>query len=224
MKGINFIEPLFYKVIIGEKEQTRRIMTPQPSDDGLHDHDKYPMSISPEYDMTGFWGEVEETGEMRKFKPRYRRGEVLYLKEPYVVAGGKHSDGIVAYKYNRNIVFPNEQNPKWENKLFMPEKHARYFIEITDVRAERLQDIRDEDCMKEGIIKTLTEKKRYFDDYIMQKPEDRFFYTYHSEESVYIRKTPQEAYADLIDKINGKGTWESNPFVWMYDFKLIKKK
>jgi hypothetical protein len=34
--------------------------------------------------------------------------------------------------------------------------------------------------------------------------------------------TSREAYAALIDSINGKGTWESNPFVWIYDFKLTK--
>ena len=35
-------------------------------------------------------------------------------------------------------------------------------------------------------------------------------------------RTPQEAFAILIDKINGKGTWESNPYVWVYDFELVK--
>ena len=42
----------------------------------------------------------------------------------------------------------------------------------------------------------------------------------------YIKKeqpTPKEAYAALIDKINGKNTWDSNPFVWVYDFEFINR-
>ena len=35
-------------------------------------------------------------------------------------------------------------------------------------------------------------------------------------------KTPHEAYAALIDKISGKGTWERNPYVFVYDFELVK--
>ena len=34
--------------------------------------------------------------------------------------------------------------------------------------------------------------------------------------------TPREAYAELIDKVSGKGTWNKNPYVWVYEFKLIK--
>ena len=34
--------------------------------------------------------------------------------------------------------------------------------------------------------------------------------------------TPREAFAALIDKVSGKGTWESNPYVWAYEFELMK--
>ena len=34
--------------------------------------------------------------------------------------------------------------------------------------------------------------------------------------------TPREAFAALIDKVSGKGTWESNPYVWVYEFELMK--
>ena len=89
---------------------------------------------------------------------------------------------------------------------------ARHFIKITGVRAERLQDITEEDCFREGItvcdyggmqcIVYGLQKGLFFDE---------------------LRTTPIKAYAALIDKINGKGTWDSNPFVWVYDYKLIDK-
>jgi hypothetical protein len=118
MTGISFIEPLFHGVVSGKKTQTRRIMKPMP--DGVI---------------------------IKKYTPRYRKGEVLYLKEPYVIDLAQKR---VTYKYGNNSG-EAWQMPKWGNKLFMPEKFARYFIEITDVRAELLQDISDEDCIREGI-------------------------------------------------------------------------
>ena len=92
----------------------------------------------------------------------------------------------------------------WANKMFvkasvMPHHHIR----ITDVRVEMLQDISDEDCLREGIVK---------DD----EPYSRYFF---SLDSWY--NTPRAAFAALIDKVSGRGTWESNPLVWVYSFELV---
>lgn len=81
-------------------------------------------------------------------------------------------------------------------------------IRITNVRVERLQDISDEDCLREGIEEHLKGVQYGFTSnigYVGQYP-----FT-----------TPREAFALLIDKISGKGTWESNPWVFVYEFKLI---
>lgn len=97
-----------------------------------------------------------------------------------------------------------------KNKLFMPEKYARYYIEITAVRAERLQDISDADCMTEGVISRVAAVYPY--ELLYQIPEVPNYYA-----------TARQAYASLINNINGKGTWERNPYVWVYDFRLIEK-
>lgn len=81
-------------------------------------------------------------------------------------------------------------------------------IRITNIRIERLQDISEEDCLKEGIL-------RGYD-----VGSDSTTYWYHGLANSSFR-TPQEAYASLIDRISGKGTWESNPYVFVYDFDLI---
>lgn len=47
-------------------------------------------------------------------------------------------------------------------------------------------------------------------------------YYFEGGHNGYYHDTPREAYAALIDKISGKGTWESNPWVIVYDFELIK--
>ncbi len=89
----------------------------------------------------------------------------------------------------------------WENKMYVRADLMPHRIEITDARFERLQDISDEDCLKEG-IKQATFKYMYgFGDY-----EDNW-------------ATPREAFAALIDLISGKGTWERNPWVIAYTFR-----
>lgn len=84
-----------------------------------------------------------------------------------------------------------------------------HFIRITNFRIERLQNISDEDCLKEGIIKWDAGQ------------EDIPFYSYKNSKKNDF-DTPREAYAALIDKVSGKGTWESNPYAFVYDFKLVK--
>lgn len=88
-----------------------------------------------------------------------------------------------------------------------------HHIRITNVRVERLQDISDEDCIKEGVCKWTKDKELYkydlADGFEMFEWRDK-------------PRTPQEAYAALIDRISGKGTWESNPYVFVYDFELVK--
>ena len=87
-------------------------------------------------------------------------------------------------------------------------------ISITNVRVERLQDISDEDCLAEGIEKVKECENLY-----------RVPIYHKSGRITYISAdTPREAYAALIDKISGKGTWESNPWVFLYDFERLENK
>ena len=207
MKGLLFTECLFSKVIGGTKTQTRRLMKEQPKNKSFY-------SKADDYFYNDFGNGV--CGKMKQ--PRYKVGEVVYLKEPYVqeaivqandLGAMYEATGNYRYKYaghSFSVLDKDSVFGHWKNKMFMPQSAARYFIEITAVRAERLQDISDEDCLKEGIYNGKTN-----------------YYGYLNGFDNYPYKTPQKAYAVLINKINGKGIWESNPFVWIYDFKLCKK-
>ena len=95
----------------------------------------------------------------------------------------------------------------WTNKMFVKAELMLHRIRITDIRVERLQDISDEDCLKEGVM---AESIFNDNDYCTFLGSKRAF------------KSPREAFAALIDKVSGKGTWASNPFVWVYSFELIK--
>lgn len=101
------------------------------------------------------------------------------------------------------------QLPCWRNKMFVKADFMPHRIRITNIRVERLQDISEEDCMAEGIWR---------DDNVGLEGTT---YWYHGLANSSLR-TAKEAYASLIDKICGKGTWESNPWVFVYDFELVK--
>jgi hypothetical protein len=197
MKGIIFSEPMFHKVVNGEKTQTRRIIKPQPR-------------INLFFESIGSWTEIAP-GRYEAFKPRYKKGETLYLKEPYRVS----PNDKVSYKHSP--AGWQSPDPRWINEFFMPDKYARFFIEITAVRCERLQDISDEDCMREGIVKKRIAKTRH-----PSTVHETDYIDFYTHDPPCFWECPKDAYADLIDKIYGKGTWESNPYVWVYDFKLKK--
>jgi len=181
MQGINFTEPMFKAVIEGRKTQTRRI---------IKDSDIVCVVDA---------GTVlyESTGE--RVKPRYKVGETLYLKEPYFDCTDEGQEGLY-YRYRGD----NMGLYVWQNKRFMPAKYARYFIKITGVRCERLQDISDADCKREGLY----------------NKETGFYWNGKKGDVV---GSAEFVFACCIDDINGEGTWESNPFVWVYDFELTKE-
>lgn len=99
----------------------------------------------------------------------------------------------------------------WGNKMFVRAELMPHRIRITDVRVERLQDISDDDCLKEGIEKMVTGCEYY-----------QYSFYDHFKSLWHNHMTPREAFARLIDKVSGKGTWGSNPYVFVYDFELIK--
>lgn len=208
MKGICFKEPLFHLTVQGVKKQTRRIIQVPKGAVGIQ--------VQTRAIDGAFWGcyalnENEGTTNPKTeqewvINPRYRVGETVYLKEPYYEWDDWDAeDGQLSYKFDN----PEKIVPFWENKLFMPQSAARYFIKITGVRAERLQDISDEDCLKEGILVELN----------LGNSTEWFTYC----NGTYSFDTPKEAYADLINEINGKRTWNSNPFVWVYDYDLTEE-
>ena len=101
-----------------------------------------------------------------------------------------------------------KQSPGWNNKMFVRADLMPHHIRITDIRVERLQDISDKDCIAEGI--------EVF-------PDSKYGYRFVKGETLHWidADSLRQVYASLIDKVSGKGTWESNPYVFVYDFRLI---
>lgn len=111
---------------------------------------------------------------------------------------------------------PLKYHKGYDNKMFTCAALKPNRIIITGIKVERLQDISEKDCLKEGIT-TMTEGNFEvgnafgWDTDIDALKRESFF-------------TPRVAFAALIDKpgVGGKGTWQRNPWVFAYSFKLVK--
>lgn len=136
---------------------------------------------------------------------------------------------VVAIAQSYKDIYPNAdfemidgsfmtESAGWSNKMFVRANLMKHHVRITDVKVERLQDISKEDCLKEGII---------FIESLSIIGEDAYFFTVkHKARQMYDNilkffSSPQRAYADLIDKISGRGTWKRNPWVVAYSFELV---
>lgn len=212
MKKIMFNDKygLTQAVLEGRKTQTRRIITcPQTFKGqyvaGFHVYKQKSSGFISEICM---YDEDERDFDSGQIVPMYKIGEIVAVAQKYKDCGGFMQDGTPRWNYISNIV--GSINGGWSNKMFIKPELMPHQIRITNIRIERLQDISDEDCLKEGIITCDACGKCYFlrkDDY------DDCSLSYNS---------PREAYAVLIDKVGKKGDWERNPFVFVYDFKLVK--
>ena len=175
---------------------------------------KVPFSIVSQYYDFGKERLVIRTPkEVIYVKPRYKVGEVVAVAQKYEDIYHGLSDREASWfldtlhlRYDDKCA---RDLPAWRNKEFVLAYLMPHRIRITEVRVERLQDISDEDCLREGIIEDCQGVQYSFPTeigYCGQYPFD----------------TPRDAFAALIDRISGKGTWKSNPWVFVYEFELVK--
>ena len=141
--------------------------------------------------------------------PRFKVGDVVAIAQRYKDAGVEPSTIVKMIDEGQNMFTPVPafESPGWKNKMFVKAELMPKQVEITNVRLQRLQDISDEDCRKEGIA------------YFGNSSKQGDLYSFVNAKGAW--GTPKKAYAVLINKISGKGTWERNPWVLAYSFKLI---
>ena len=135
--------------------------------------------------------------------PKYKVGEVVAIAQSYSDCGN-----MPDYELDEDGYPIMPKRSGFFNKMFVRANLMPHHIRITDIKIERLQNISDEDCFKEGIFKWDAGQK------------DIPFYSFHNAD-IPDYNDPRDAFAELIDKVSGKGTWESNPYVFVYEFKLI---
>ena len=186
-------------VLEGRKTMTRRLI-PQKVIDAYYDYEDAYCSIN--------FGGVT-AASMTEFLcgcSRYYVGDVLAIAQSY-------NDVIEEWKkgYGQGFCFSPKDRAGMTNKMFVRSEEMPHHIKITNIRVERLQDISDEDCLREGVYMDYDEHGGLY---------NTPYYDYPNNEHDGF-DTPREAFAALIDKVSGKGTWDSNPMVWVYEFELV---
>lgn len=141
--------------------------------------------------------------------PRYKVGEVVAIAQSYETifhAGNCLNDFFV----DSSTINKKYCGAGFKNKMFVRADLMIHHIRITDIKIERLQDISDEDCLKEGI---------YEDSGDDEFPPSIFYEFEGNKDDGF--DTPREAFSALIDKVSGKGTWNNNLYTFAYEFELI---
>ena len=142
---------------------------------------------------------------------RYKDGEIVSVAQNYFSTydESKWETGIWYNEFADGSDITNHAG--WINKMFVKAEYMPHQIRITGIHCERLQDISDAECLKEGVRVEFARNG---------SPMYYYFGTKRWREVWF--DTPREAFAALIDMVSGRGTWASNPWVVVYEFELVK--
>ena len=201
---ILFSTEMVKAILEGRKTMTRRVI-------------KYSKKITnPKIGFSAFTdkGEFEvrgvhENGQYGSsfFKMPFVKGDLLWVRESF--APGYFGYGSAAFKADWSFLAAEYvTEPKWKPSIHMPKEAARIWLEITKVRAERLQNISEEDAIAEGVksnFSALFQEQRYYD--------------YMDIESEW--RSAVSSFRSLWYKINGIESWHENPWVWVIKYKVV---
>ena len=213
MKKIMFNDKygLTQAVLKGRKTQTRRMLNPTMFFQILETYEGWSNEDISAWKRSCNRRFYEAQGDTLKqmldyalSSSRYKVGETVAIAQSYKDIHAEILREVGDWDLKKEFL----QSKGYANKMFVRAEKMPHAIRIINIRIERLQDISEKDCMKEGIWR---------DDNVGLEGTT---YWYHGLANSSFR-TPQEAYASLIDSISGKGTWASNPYVFVYDFELI---
>ena len=231
MKKIMFNDKflLTQAVLEGRKTQTRRVITYPKTFHGKDVCGYYVCRRATDRAITEvcMYDENEIFIDEGQILPKYKVGEVVAVAQSYCSIAEELencNNATCAAHYEKNVQKASEyiswmEHPGFNNKLFVAADMMIHRIRITDVRVEKLQDISGDDCLKEGVVVNEPKIKGginmyYPCEYLRSCAKEvgwgRVFHT------------PREAFAHLINKVSRKDVWSENPYVFVYDFELVK--
>jgi hypothetical protein len=201
MKPILFSTSMVKAIVEDRKTKTRRVIKPQP----------------PEFAEIKMFGEKSTpfycfNGSQTEIKARYQPGDILWVRETWANLHGMgfgndpRTDKPWEYAYladspkgTDSYQLAKDYGVKWKPSIHMPRKAARIFLRVTDVRAERIQDITENEAQAEGV-------KAY-------------------GQNNCSGTSARIAFAELWDGLNEKRGygWRKNPWVWVYTFERCEK-
>jgi len=192
-------------ILDGRKTQDRKLI-------------KYPLKCPTHHISIG----ESYSGPILEWSP-YQPGDLLYVKETWQETTWLHQmDENYGYIYqaseNGKDWEANDEEFVWKSPAIMPKSAARIWLEITNVRTERLQDITEEDAIKEGVkaIKVFNiNKESYEIRYRDYKRKD----SHHPKSRYY--NSPVASFKSLWQSIHSPESWQKNDWVWVREFKVL---
>ena len=202
-KPILMSTPMVRAILDGRKTQTRRIVKNIPS---------VCNSVRDSEDKTYLRGVSDNGSALWMIDSPWSIGDILWVRETW---HPKRHSMPTGWKYEYRATAEEDGNPTdepWKPSLFMPKDACRIKLRITNIRAERLQDISEEDSKAEGV---------YFYGWDDHHQDDYKNYLYDDKNcDDWGLKTARESYTSLWESINGKGSWDKNPWVWVITFEI----
>lgn len=197
-RPILFSTPMVKAILNGKKTQTRRIIKDKTALEWLNG------LFMPQY----------VASRENRFSPYGYDKDLLWVRETFLL---DEEEGAYLFKADMDQHNIDYLKGEWKPSIHMPKAACRLWLEIVDVRAERLQDISEHDAIEEGVLSytdvTGTRYKDYLTDPSGYGDPDHDFPTVG---------TAVESYATLWEKINGPGSWAKNDWVWVVEFKRAK--
>jgi hypothetical protein len=195
---ILFSTPMVQAILEGRKTMTRRICKHKLDDRG--------------YRLTNYL----EDYHGNKIKQSVEIGDILWVREAF-----SESDPLYEYRadYGENVV-----GHGWRPSLFMPKQACRIWLEVTNVRLERLQDISEMDAIAEGLESCVADLSKFGARAVGMK-----LYRDYGRKNNSLKDYPcngfefaKISFETLWQSINGANSWEENPWVWVYEFKQVE--
>lgn len=189
-------------ILEGRKTQTRRIMKPQPSDGFMPEVGRYHPTLIDRRTGEMFPGPERfgaSDGNEDYPCPYGQPGDKLWVRETFALTGDNAS--TIVHPEHGGAAWRATDHPKafkWKPSIFMPRWASRITLEITGIRVERLQEITPQDAIAEGHPSRM--------DMLQDVTND----------------AARDWFEDLWIDINGLESWQTNPFVWVVEFKKIK--
>lgn len=232
-KPILFSAPMVRAILDGRKTQTRRVLKPQPIQNGDR--------LSVKYAGIFHGGPVDfMAGIMAKYGTRIRVGDELWVREAhamlpknaYALPKAMNPDDADMAAYYREG-FDRSGKIVWRPSIHMPRWASRITLKVTAVKVERLQDISQQDAKAEGCFftdygrKCAHSGKGWQDvgncpappEHHPQRPGWMWDRTTSPDQCLH---TAKDAFANLWISINGEESWAANPWVAAYSFERVK--
>ena len=205
MKKIMFNDKycLTQEVLASRKTMTRRIEKPTEMAEGYTMEDV--VTIFHEYSSllnAHSFSLYDNEKKIGVLNPRYQVGEVVAIAQCY-----KELYPYADFEMVENGFMT--ESAGWNNKMFVRANLMKRHIRITDVKVERLQDISDDDIMREGVWQSYDQKNLFYVSKSIGYALDVAFLS------------ARKAFTYLIDMVSGEGTWIFNPWVVAYSFELV---